>query len=361
MRAVILLLVFAAACGHEEPFRPETYTPEPPPFSGSARLTFNTGADRTPSWLPDGSGILYSLERLDRADQDRCLGRLPPEGGTLMRISCHRTPAADDSTDVFESAAAHGDGRLAYVRASSPVRPRPLAPRVHGLALATVADPDEFVVLRILPYPVPGGTHENLSQLQWLNDSQLVYLGERVAYAGPCGGCPPDTLRSGIGVAILSARPGASVTVIPGTDGASGVSVRSPDTIYYTINGDSRVFRRALSSGVIDVLFDFGPGRVARDVGVIDAERILAVVDGRVGTRDISGIGPMQVDSGGTLRIANLTTSSASLLTPGNLWFRRPRVRPGGDRFTVEAYPYQVVGADTLVSTIADVWLLAVP
>jgi hypothetical protein len=40
------------------------------------RLTFNLGDDRTPSWLPDGSGIIYSSEREDRPDHDHTDARI---------------------------------------------------------------------------------------------------------------------------------------------------------------------------------------------------------------------------------------------------------------------------------------------
>jgi hypothetical protein len=61
------LMLLAAACDHTSPFRPEPPAPAPP-FSSffPRRLSFNVGDDRTPAWLPDGSGILYSSERQDR-------------------------------------------------------------------------------------------------------------------------------------------------------------------------------------------------------------------------------------------------------------------------------------------------------
>ena len=59
----------------------------------------------------------------------------------------------------------------------------------------------------------------------------------------------------------------AALTALPNTDYASGVSVDpdDPDVIYFTLGGDSRVYRQSLASGARSVLFDFGPGHIVRD------------------------------------------------------------------------------------------------
>src|SRR5204862_101360 len=75
--------------------------------------------DGVTAWLPDGSGLLYSFQRLDRPDHDRCLGLLPPDGGRLERMLCDANPAADDSTNVLTEPAPTGDGRVAYLLVGS--------------------------------------------------------------------------------------------------------------------------------------------------------------------------------------------------------------------------------------------------
>ena len=99
----LLLVASLAACEHSSPFHPGTYAPTGPLGSGSPlRLTYSPGQDLTPVWLPDGSGILYSRERVDRRDRDRCLARLPAGGGAITGELCDRIPAADDSTDAYQ-------------------------------------------------------------------------------------------------------------------------------------------------------------------------------------------------------------------------------------------------------------------
>ena len=63
---LLCLVISASACSHSEPFaNPETgeepFDPGPP-----VRLTVNPAHDGSPSWLADGSGILYSAQQLDR-------------------------------------------------------------------------------------------------------------------------------------------------------------------------------------------------------------------------------------------------------------------------------------------------------
>src|SRR5439155_11102590 len=120
VNAVVGLTLILAGCGHSAPpAAPESGSSQP--FAGGSprRLTFNLGDDRAPVWLPDGSGLLYSFQRLDRPDRDRCLGLLPPDGGRLERTLCDETPAADDSTNVLTEPAPSVDGRLAYLLVGS--------------------------------------------------------------------------------------------------------------------------------------------------------------------------------------------------------------------------------------------------
>jgi hypothetical protein len=95
-RAVMGLVVLAAACSHGEPFTPTA----PPPLGPSSetlprQLTFNPGDDRTPSvW---GDAIIYSRYDPARGGATQCLATLPVEGGTLRRTVCPPVPPPPDS------------------------------------------------------------------------------------------------------------------------------------------------------------------------------------------------------------------------------------------------------------------------
>ena len=150
MRFALAVSAVLMACEHGAPFRPGEYGPNGPLNPGDpTRLTYNPGQDLIPAWLPDGSGIVYTGERLDRADRDRCLAFLPAAGGVISHYVC-RTTAPDDSVNVFEDAALARDS-IAYVRASTERFLQGIAPDAQDLVVATVVAPNSARVLQRLP------------------------------------------------------------------------------------------------------------------------------------------------------------------------------------------------------------------
>jgi hypothetical protein len=211
-----------------------------------------------------------------------------------------------DLRDALESAAPAADGRLAFVTAHSSIGA--VSPNEQGIVLASIADPRDYRVLRSVPYTIPGERlHSGVSQLQWWGQNRLLYLGEQVMYLRACSACPVDTLRSGLDATwLLVEEIDAAPQRVGGTDYASGVSAGSNENeLYYTIGGDSRVFRRNLSDGAVSVVHDFGPAGIARDVHVV-GNRMVAVVGGRVRFGPDPLAGQVQWDSGGVLRVVDL-------------------------------------------------------
>jgi len=351
VNAVVGLALILAGCGHSAPpAAPESGSSQP--FAGGSprRLTFNLGDDRAPVWLPDGSGLLYSFQRLDRPDRDRCLGLLPPDGGRLERTLCDETPAAADSTNVLTEPAPSVDGRLAYLLVGSETID--IAPGYTAVVLGTLGGTAGARVLRTFPYVAPDTVrHDAASQLRWLDATTIVYLAERVGYERPCRGCPIDTLRTGVDVVRLDLSSDAtSLAVVPGTRFASAVARgESADVIYYTLGGDSRVYRRVLSTGTVSVAHDFGSG-IARDVQVVGA-RLIALVGGDVSFAFDSVLGyPIQRDRGGPLVLVDLASGAETVLLGNALAFRHPALAPSATRLVAEA-----------VANVADLWMFDLP
>lgn len=349
------LALIAVSCSHEPPATPGVYTPGQPSGSGAlVRLTFNSGVDLGPTWLPDGSGILYTMERVDRADLDRCLALLPAAGGTIERQICDRTPAADDSVNAYTAAAVSSDGRLAYVRASASLAVGwPRAPLTQELVVAPWDAPSAARVLRTIPYPGPSGRiHQSVSQVRWLGDSSLVFVGGKVDYPARCLNCSlVDTLATGLEVVRLDFQgPNVALTMLPGTDQASSVATAGGDTVYFTINGDTRVFRLLVSTGALAVVHDFTIGGIARDVTVA-AGRLLAVVGGNVTFTNDTVLGPIQRDSGGTIVAVDLASGTETTLTSALDLYRHAVLAPDG-RHAV---------AERLLGRTTDLYLLEVP
>ena len=353
------LLPLLAGCEHSAPFGAGSNGSGQPLQGGSPRrLTYSAGQDRAPAWLPDESGIVYSYERTDRRDRDRCLAVLPPDGGQIDRTICVVSPAADDSTDLLTEPAADGAGRLVYLVArslSAAVDPTS-TPTSITLALSTLADPATKRTLVTFPYYASDtAPHWRASQPRWLGTDTLVYVALRTGYARPCQGCPVDSVETGVSIDLLdTSQPMPQVRVLAGTRFASSVATgATPGVIYYTLGGDARVFRRVLSTGSDSVVFDFGAAGIARDVQVVGS-RLVAIVGGDVSFSLNPNLGyVVQRDLGGPLHVVELATGADTVLAipPNTIIFRRPALSPSGKRLVVEGY----------ADRVGDLWEFSLP
>jgi hypothetical protein len=267
--------------------------------------------------------------------------------------------------DALESAAPAFDGRLAFVAAIS--RLGASTPDVQSISLATVDDPYTRQSLRPIPYSIPAGRlHGGVSQLRWLGPERLVFLAEAVIVFRPCQICPLDTLRSGLDAVWLATNEGAPVApqAIAGTEFASGVSPGStPDEVYYTLNGDPRVYRTQISTGGVAVVHDFGSSGFARDVHVV-GNRMAVIVGGRVAFTADPSFGPTQWDSGGVVHVINLQDGSDVTLDVPEGLSRRPQLSPSGSAVVAEVYPIIVsdlVPPDTIVGQNGDLYRFDLP
>jgi len=343
-----------AGCEHSTSFVPTDYAPTQP-FNAPPliRLTLNPGEDRMPALLPDGQ-VMFTAERRDRDDHDWCLAEMPGSGAAISRFVCPTT-ASNDSLDAFTEAAptSLGGGQIAYVRDGSYRLPiPPVIPNVSAIVVAPLSDPNASHGVQSLPYFAPSGrTHWGISHLRWLDASRLIYVGEDVSYPRGCSSCAPDTLRVGLEIAILDLAPSpVAVTIVPGTDSATSVTVgASSDTIYFTRDGEAVVYRHIFSSGVTDSVHDFGAGRLVRDVAWA-AGRLFVVVDGLP-------------EIGGDVHILGPTPGSDSLVQApfggggGVVWFERPAPSPDGRRFVAQGY-LLINGS---IASSRDIWLYELP
>jgi hypothetical protein len=362
----VCVLFPMGGCGHTEPFStPDTRSEQPFDVGPPARLTLNQGPDRGAAWLPDGSALFYSGQQQDRRDHDVCLALLPATGGRQLRLTCDLPPNGETHTDALESPAPSADGHLAFVAASSTIGAATASD--EALVVSPADDPRNRRVLQAVPYTAPTGRrHSGISQVAWLGQNRILYLGETVLVSSPCKGCALDTLRSGVDATLLSTDvAGAVPEPLPGTDFASGVSPGATENdVYYTLGGDSRVFHRNLATGEVAVVYDFGVAGIARDVSVAGS-RMAVVVGGRVTFGIDPLLGPIQWDSGGEVHLVDMGDSSDVLL-PGPGLFRRPRMSPAGSSVVAEGYPLIIITdidglEDTTVSRNGDLYLFGRP
>lgn len=352
-RVLRLLAVTAAlgACDHTQPF-----TASPPVDSGAfaagdpARLTFNPGNDLAPAWLPGGRAFLYTQARPDRPDDDWCLAEMGDSGGTVRMQVCDDARAAADSQNTFLWFAADTLGRLAYLREATPLGFGALAPLFRDVMLGTLAAP--LTARRLLRFPLTspsGDTLYGAAELAWLGPDTLVFLGERVIYPG-CGGSCVDTVHWGREIDVLDlAAPTPVLAVVPGTIGASSVALAGRDTLYFTRNGDTLLYRHVLGSAAIDTVFDFDTLGVARDVAAAGGA-LVAVAGGDVGFVTDPVFGTYPRDRGGFLYRVVLDSGRAIPIGDSTMLVRHPAVSPDGKTVVAE-----VPGAGV------DLWRWAVP
>jgi hypothetical protein len=358
---LLCLVASAPACSHTEPFtNPETgeqpFDPGPP-----ARLTVNPAHDGSPSWLADGSAILYSTQQLDRADGDVCLGELPPTGGQQRRLVCD-IPGNGASTDAAQSSTASADGRIALLSAGNG-NIGGTSPVFLDLAFLPTLDALDAQRVRALPLTPTGGSSQDYAgHLRWLTPDALVYVGQHFDVKRDCPACILDTVLTSTEVTTLTVD-GMTATAVPGTELATGVApILDGTAILYTLPNDTRIYRRVLAGGEVTVVHDFGPAGVARDVHAV-GNRVIAVVGGRVAFSEDPRFGPVQWDSGGVVHVLDLgQPSSTRLDTPGRL-YRRPALSPDSTRIVAEGYPLTITGPvdapDTTVGRSADLYLFA--
>jgi hypothetical protein len=362
-RAAFAAVLLASGCNHTEPFDLPPYGSESP-FDPSPpqRLTYNTLADRAPSWLNGDAGLLYSAQQTDRADADVCAAILPPTGGTQRQLWCD-VPGTETTRDAIEAAAEGPDGRLAFVNATGATNTTD--PFREVIAVAATLDPRTARMVRSFPYTPAGSTAQHTAQqVRWLDATRLIYVGQNYRVHPPCFLCVPDTLRAGKAVTILEVdTPGAPPIAVPGTENATGVAPEpGGGSFLYTVGGDSRVYRHTLSSGSVQVVHDFAGAGIARDIHLA-GNQLAAVVGGRVTFSSEAVLGPFQWDSGGVLHVVNLGSGAEAVLdTPGWL-YRRPALSSDGARLAAEGYPLIISQsepngpADTLVDKSPDLYL----
>lgn len=369
----LVWVLFLVGCDHSTPFSSASYVSTGPLRTGTpTQLTYNPGVDERVAWLPTGGGFLYTEERADLPQHERCLAEMPAAGGTVMGSVCASLAASQDSQITFESAAVSASGQLTFVRAGT-VDVGFTGFGANALLLTTLGSTGTTRLLLRTPLLGPNARAvDNFSQIQWMGDTTLIALGEREVFP-TCRGCPPDTVRSGLEIDRINiGADSARVVGVPGTDSASSVAVGAGDTIYFTINGQSLVFRQALSVGARALLHDFGPGVVVRDVRVAGSR--FAVITGGQVTQfypDSTYTSTLQRDHGGDLRLVDLAEGTEAVLTMQSAFARRPVISPDGHQVVFERYPYvineirdsggRLIAIDTVVSKVPDLWSVSWP
>jgi hypothetical protein len=345
-RTVVLLA--AAACGHDLPPEPTVSRPDSAP-GGSAppRITLNQLMDLTPAYSVDGATLWYSWERNDQADHDLCLGQIPTRGGSRVRQACPVVAGSiGDSANWFISPAPHPDGRrLAWYQHSALYLGHGSAGEIVLGPIDAPNDPSRVVGLQHFPIHTPSGRTLVLpEQLQWADDTTLVFIGVLFTTNDTLVG--QDSIYNGLEVNTLTLTGDTAVLgSVDGTRNASGVAVAPGRVIYFTVDGDVTVYRGSLDGGAVEPFITFDS--IARDP-VMVGDTVYAIVGGEVTWGEYPVVGFLQLDKGGALWRGH-AGGVRSLVSNARL-YRHPTVSP--DRRTIA-----IEGRD-LYTRIQDIYLI---
>lgn len=333
--ALLLVATVLAGCTHEQPITTAPSDFEQP-FAGGEplRLTYSFGNDRTPQWGADAGHFMYAFDAGRRLDSimTGCVGAMPSAGGSVSDLICDADPTLLTGVEMRPYwAARQADGATAFVRQYW--RGVGLNPILSDLALRPGgANQTTRSVLGIPYFSAPTGrTHSGISHLQWLDPRHLIYVGRAQVNSSLL------RIDTGLEIMVVDADSGiGSLAVVPATLFASSVARgATPDTIYYTIGGDSMVYRRTMSTGAIDTVFDFGALGIARDVQV-KGGKVVAVVGGAVSFHPYSTYGMVQDDFGGPIYAATLPNGTPVRLADTVYAYRHLALAPDGASVVAE-------------------------
>jgi hypothetical protein len=247
MRLAPALLLLAAACGHSEPFG-SVPSGSDGPFSSAApaRLTYNSFADSAASLTEDGNGLLYLYT--GGSNGDRCVGLIPPGGGTGRWQLCDTRADRADSVKSFSAPALGTDGRLLYQEALS--RRGRTNPEATVLWLADSATPFTRRALLTLPANVGGRAISWFTDAVWVGQDEFIARTGQLTFDAACGACPADTLLAGVALmrGTITAT-GVTLAVIPGTVDITRHAFAENGTSFVVVRNSAALERLPIAGG----------------------------------------------------------------------------------------------------------------
>ncbi len=255
--AATFLAVSMLGCSHSDSFTTASSTLSVPMQSTPPiRLTYNAGDNYWPSWTEDGRGIIYhySYPSPDIHADDRCVGLLPPSGGTRLWQMCDERPEHADSADSFAGAAIGADGRLIYLEVSSRRGPGGLSgpnqpPQTIVLWLADTAFPFQRRKLLDFGFRLADTFVNWLRDTQWTGQTSFVSLAMFADFRQG-NGSRIDSVFTGLGVVHGEiSSTGATLTFVPGTEGAQMYSFAENGASFIIYRSGSSIERVPVAGG----------------------------------------------------------------------------------------------------------------
>src|SRR6478609_2943925 len=249
----LLLTCLLAGCSHSELPVPEDHGTDLPFQPGDPlHLTYSPGNDRTAQWAPDGAHIYYAFDeiKVSAVSWAGCVGPISGTGGRRGAPICETDPSYVTRPAFPTWPTASAGGAVSFWRQ---IPGAAALPGKSDLVIRPVGESSALESVLLVPYfePVQGRSHQGVAFLQWLGNDSLIFVGQGVVKS------TNDNVSTGMEIVILDPADGVDgLSPVSGTQWASSVAVGgNNDTLYYTIGGDSMVYRRVRSTGVTDTIY----------------------------------------------------------------------------------------------------------
>ncbi len=348
MRRLALLLLAAAACGHDGPFAyaPPTFS-QPLSAALPRRLTYHPGDDRMPS--VHGDVIVFARQSdaepaltYAPAGRETCLAWLPLGGGTLLRALCPERflGPTDTLVDTWFEPALSPDGRRVAFNWQRALRISALGYVTSHLMVTDADRPADTTAFRqMVRYVEAAQPGENprradiATRITWVDDGRLLFLAtfeQIIKVKGGGASRVTDTLFVPLALMTADLATG-SMTVVPGGDSVIAYAAAPGGGLWVVKAADSAaLLRLEPSSGLTGPVGAFS-GAV-RDLIVVDGAPVAIVGDGAAIERlePATGVrlrvgrftGPVirLAPAGGRRLVAEVEAGSAPFGSPPDLW-----------------------------------------
>jgi hypothetical protein len=339
-----LLLIVIAGCTHSDAFTSSRAPLGPFATGTDARLTLNVDQDYWPNWTQDGKGILYAYVD-QQSPLHRCMGMLPPAGGTRIWQLCDNRAVRTDSASSYVAFALDTTGRLLAAEAVAPIRLLAGTTPTVTLWLADTATPLQRTTLLTLPVTAGSMQVTWLADLQWTGPNTFLALAQQ--FATVQGGVDSLFATGGEIVSGTIANGHATLSAIAGTDSATSYSLAESGTsLVFTVPHDLRLFTVPVGGGmpVPMPMTSVGPDTasqitgallgvtcrddeclVARDAVLITGVYIAILRNGELGQSELFF---QPLSDSMELRTVNLSTGDEQVALTATSLFASPMLSP---------------------------------
>ncbi|MGH7581836.1 MAG: hypothetical protein ACREL5_01270 [Gemmatimonadales bacterium] len=341
--AGLAAMLVLAACDHTDPIATANSQLGARTTGVDVQLTYNGDQDYWPNWTADGRGILYAFVTSDAPVGHRCVGMLPPKGGTRFWQMCDNRTTQADSVSSFTGFALDDRGRLLYAEATSIARFADI-PDAYSIWLADTARPFVRKQLVTLPIQVGAQPYNWVSELQWTGPATFTALAQ--VYLPGQG----DSTFSNNGAVLIGTISGdhATMQMIVGTDSATDYAIIDAGTaIAFTRRDDRRLLRVPIAGGVPSVIAQVLPDASDLTVGqlvglscnttacIVATAPIVLSYRGDLVLPEVSphftGGAPE-----GDLRVVSLSTGEVHIVDTDHAILATPMIAPGSHDVVVQ-------------------------